>query len=137
MKYLLTIISVCLSVSFIPAQTTDSSPQNTEITFEYTTYNFDTLQYAEEAECVFPYTNTGKDPLIISKIVSTCGCTIPHSSRAPLAPGETAHVTVSYNTRRSGKFSKNIQVHSNATNSPVVLTLQGIVKQNKNKFIIE
>ena len=36
---------------------------------------------------VFEFTNTGTEPLIISKVYSSCGCTIPKKPEAPHCAG--------------------------------------------------
>ncbi|MBP6272888.1 MAG: DUF1573 domain-containing protein, partial [Fluviicola sp.] len=36
---------------------------------------------------VFEFTNTGDVPLIITNVLSTCGCLIPSKPEAPILPG--------------------------------------------------
>ena len=77
---------------------------------------------------VFEFTNTGTEPLIISKVYSSCGCTIPKKPQAPIAPGEKGEIQVKYDTNRVGPIRKTITVNSNATDTPIVsLKIKGTV----------
>jgi hypothetical protein len=64
---------------------------------------------------VFEFTNTGDAPLIITNVLSTCGCTVPTKPNAPILPGKKGKIEVKYNMA-SGPIRKTITVESNATN---------------------
>ena len=77
---------------------------------------------------VFTFTNTGDKELIIQKVYSSCGCTIPKKPEAPIAPGEQGEIQVKYDTNRVGPIRKTITVNSNATSTPIVsLKIKGTV----------
>ena len=62
-----------------------------------TKHNFGAFSEDEGVvECVFRYVNTGDTTLQIKAARTSCGCTLPHYSREPLATCDTASVTVSY-----------------------------------------
>lgn len=63
----------------------------------------------------FEFTNTGDEPLIITNVQSTCGCTIPTKPTEPIAPGKTGKIDVKYNMH-TGPIRKTITVESNAIN---------------------
>jgi len=100
-----------------------------EITFKNVENDFGFLPYKGDGTCEFVFKNTGKAPLILTNVKSSCGCTIPTWPRDPIAPGEEQSIKVKYDTKRQGKFSKTITVYSNASNSPVALTIKGQVEQ--------
>lgn len=78
---------------------------------------------------VFEFTNTGDQPLIITNVRSTCGCTVPSKPQAPIMPGKSEKIEVKYNMS-PGKISKVITVESNATNvdnGVVALKIRGEV----------
>lgn len=78
--------------------------------------------------CVFEAVNTGNEPLVILNARANCGCTTPTYSPEPVAPGDTARVTVGYNADgRPGRFSKNVAVTTNARQSKTTLTISGTV----------
>jgi hypothetical protein len=78
--------------------------------------------------CQFKYVNTGDEPLVIVAARATCGCTTPQYSKEPLAPGDTASVTVSYNASgRPGRFSKKIYIDTNTEMVRSTLMIKGTV----------
>lgn len=63
----------------------------------------------------FEFTNTGDEPLVITNVRSSCGCTIPSKPAAPIMPGKSDKIEVKYNMGL-GPISKTITVESNAKN---------------------
>lgn len=100
------------------------------ISIQSDTYDFGEIKKGDNGTCVFELKNDGFEPLIISKCDKTCGCTIPKCNHDPILPGETTEVEVTYDTNRLGPFQKSVKVHSNATNSPLlVLKIKGKVSE--------
>jgi Protein of unknown function (DUF1573) len=64
---------------------------------------------------VFEFTNTGDAPLIITNVLSTCGCLITSKPDAPILPGKKGKIEVKYNMA-TGPIRKTITVETNATN---------------------
>jgi len=80
------------------------------------------------AECVFRYVNTGDSILRVTAARTSCGCTLLDYSREPLAPGDTASVTVCYDpTGRPGRFSKKVYIDMNTEPVRTTLTVSGVV----------
>ena len=98
-----------------------------EITFEKLENDYGEVQQGGNGVTEFKYTNTGKVPLILSKVRSSCGCTVPSWSKEPLMPGQSASITVKYNTNNVGVINKNVTVESNASNNRVILKIKGKV----------
>ena len=92
-------------------------------------HNFGT--FSEEsglARCKFALVNDGTSPLTILSARATCGCTTPEYSRKPIAPGDTAYISVAYDpSMRPGRFSKQIVVETNGTPSKARLEIKGVV----------
>jgi hypothetical protein len=101
------------------------------ISFSSIVYDYGEIEYLGNGECSFEFTNTGTETLVISNVQASCGCTVPKWSKDPIKPGEKGTITVKYNTRIPGNFSKSIRVHSNAEPSQVVLRIKGSVKQKE------
>ena len=59
----------------------------TLITFNEYDYDFGDLDQNTQNEKVFTFTNTGKEPLIITNAKGSCGCTVPEYPKEPIAPG--------------------------------------------------
>ncbi len=98
-----------------------------EITFESLEHDYGTIVQGANGDCVFKFKNTGNEPLILSDVRKSCGCTTPTWSKAPILPGQSDVINIGYNTNNIGTFSKTITVISNATNASVVITIKGTV----------
>jgi hypothetical protein len=101
---------------------------STEIIFNEIDHNFGTIVYQGNGTFEFEFKNTGKAPLILNHVQSTCGCTVPSYDTQPVAPKGKGKITVKYDTERVGPFVKTIMVFANTKNSPVSLTIRGEVK---------
>jgi len=97
------------------------------IEFETTIHDYGNLTVGDNGNFSFKFTNTGKDPLVIQGVRSSCGCTVAKKPNAPIMPGNSESITVRYDTRRIGSFHKTITVTSNADNATIVLTIKGKV----------
>lgn len=89
------------------------------ITWEKSTYDFGDVPQGDKVEHTFKFRNTGAEPLIITNVQVTCGCTTPKGwARDPIAPGQTGEITVAFNSQgKWGKQNKVVTVVSNASNS--------------------
>jgi hypothetical protein len=110
----------------------NEAPQNTnpnapEIVFESEVVDYGTIQQGADGNRVFVFKNTGKEPLILTNVKASCGCTTPNYTRTPIAPGEKGEIAVHYDTNRMGQFHKTITVQSNAKSSTKVITIKGKV----------
>ncbi len=103
--------------------------QDTKAKIEFKTEVIDYGEIAKGSDGVrqFEFTNTGGTPLIISKVYSSCGCTIPKKPENPIAPGETGVIEVKYDTKRVGPIRKTITVYSNAEEATKAIKIKGTV----------
>ena len=84
------------------------------VTFDKLTHDFGEIQNGTPVETVFTYTNSGRSPLVVTDIKSTCGCTVPQGwSKEPLAPGASSQFTVKFNGKGANKVSKTITLTTN------------------------
>lgn len=98
-----------------------------EFKFETETIDYGKIANGSEGSRVFEFTNIGDAPLIIKDIKSTCGCTVPKRPEKPIMPGEKGKIEVSYDTKRTGGFSKAITVYSNAKTERKMLKIKGYI----------
>lgn len=103
------------------------NPNAPEITFKNLEHDYGTINKGADGDCEFSFKNTGKEPLILSNVRSSCGCTVPAWTREPILPGKEGVIKVRYATSRIGQINKSITVESNAKNTPVVLRIKGNV----------
>lgn len=122
-------------VLFISLMTLGVQAQEKVAKIEFTS---DTVDYGEiekgsDGVRVFEFKNTGTAPLIISKVSSSCGCTIPKKPEGPIMPGESGEIQVKYDTNRPGPIRKAITVLSNADTPTKILKIKGTVKAANGK----
>ncbi len=104
-----------------------SQEKKAKITFKQTEIDYGTINKNSDGTRTFEFTNTGDAPLIINRVKSSCGCTVPSKPTKPIMPGQSDKIVVKYNTRRPGPFRKTITVYSNAVNNVVILKIKGKV----------
>ena len=103
---------------------------NSAIQFLQTVHDFDTIDKGENGDCRFEFKNTGREPLIISSVSASCGCTSTEIVKGVVMPEDTGSISIHYNTSNIGAFYKTIVVKSNAANSPTsVLRIKGFVRE--------
>jgi hypothetical protein len=126
----LLLISVAAFSSFSQEKinTNQDTKNMPEIYFEETTHNYGTVEYNGNGTCEFKFKNTGKEPLLLTNVRASCGCTTPTWPKSPIKKGKTGTIVVKYNTKIKGSFTKTIRVYSNAKTSPVTLKITGTVK---------
>lgn len=87
----------------------------TSIIFDETKHDFGTITEGEKVKHAFHFKNTGTNPLLISRAVASCGCTIPSYPKEPIPPGGEGDIVVEFNSKnRPGQQRKNVMIYSNA-----------------------
>lgn len=98
------------------------------IVFAEREHNYGTIQKGGDGNCTFTFTNTGDEPLILSNVRASCGCTTPKWTQKPIMPGKAGEIGVRYNTNTVGGFTKTVTITSNAVNEArVVVKIKGNV----------
>jgi hypothetical protein len=103
------------------------NPNAPEISFDKLVHDYGTIYQGADGTCEFKFTNTGKEPLILQKPTSSCGCTVPTWPQEPILPGKSDVIKVTYATHNIGPINKTVTVTSNAKTSRVVLSIKGSV----------
>ncbi len=104
-----------------------------KITWKANVIDYGTIEKGADGVRSFEFTNTGNEPLIISRVYSSCGCTVPKKPTKPVAPGASEVIEVKYNTNRVGPIRKTISVYSNASEVPYPLKIKGTVVAKKEE----
>ena len=85
------------------------------ITFEEFSHDFGDLIQGDKVAHTFEFTNTGTLPLIISNVLTTCGCTVTEWPSKPIKSGKTGEIKITFDsTGKMGKQNKIITVVTNA-----------------------
>ena len=132
MKQLITILFIGLIGFSINAQ-----EKVAKIEFKSDTIDYGTIEKGSNGVRVFEFTNTGNAPLIISKVTSSCGCTIPKKPEEPILPGKTGEIEVKYDTNRVNPIRKTITVISNADTPTIALKIKGEVIDSSKESVLE
>ncbi|MCS6934611.1 MAG: DUF1573 domain-containing protein [Chitinophagales bacterium] len=113
------------------------NPNAPKITFKEEVYNFGEVPEGPAVTHEFKFTNTGREPLVLSNVKASCGCTTPHWTKEPVLPGKEGVITVTYNTQgRPGPFSKTVTITSNADEPTKIITIKGeVMKDDPSKSV--
>jgi hypothetical protein len=101
-----------------------------EFQFEKETIDYGKIKKNANGVRVFVFKNTGNQPIIITNIQSSCGCTVAERPEKPIMPNEKGTIKISYDTKKIGGFSKVITIFSNAKNARKRLRIKGYVTKN-------
>jgi hypothetical protein len=111
-----------------PAKAASAQSATSALKWEKTAHQFGEIKQGVPVTATFKFTNKSKQPVLLSNVQGSCGCTVPTWSKAPVMPGKSSVITATFNAANPGAFNNTVTVTSNAdTNGPQVLTLQGTV----------
>lgn len=106
----------------------ESKPHPEDMYFKFPVHDFGMIQEGPQAEHEFEFENKGNEPLIISNVSASCGCTTPSYSKEPVLPKKKGTIKAVYNTQgRVAPFTKTITVTTNF--GVKVLTIKGEVEK--------
>ena len=127
-KHLFIFVPLLLIISSCVNKTEQQAKQSgQEIYFSQTTYDYGEILEGSDGLYTIGFKNIGNEAVIISRVRSSCGCTVPSWPKEPVEPGAKGEIEVKYNTELTGSFMKSVYVYSSAENSPVKLTIRGKV----------
>lgn len=124
-------LMLCVAIGANAQETTTPNPVNpnaAKFKFETEVIDYGTIEHNADGNREFKFTNVGKEPLIISNAVGSCGCTTPLWPKEPIKPGASAVIKVHYATDRVGQFEKTVTITSNAETASKVIKIKGVVK---------
>lgn len=96
-------------------------------------HDFGTITDSNPVNTTFTITNTGNNPLIISSAKGSCGCTVPTYPQAPIAPGETGEIEVSFNPTGAGAQNKTVTLIANTTPANTILNIKSVINKIEQK----
>ena len=117
-RILLAMVFLGSATSYAVAQNNNVKQSGPVIAWTSITHDFGDIYQGDKVEHTFEFTNTGNEPLVITNVEVTCGCTVPKGwTRDPILPGSKAEIVIAFNS--SGKYGRQNKVAtiiSNATN---------------------
>ena len=122
MKKLIVLFTMILGVSLA----TQAQIKPADFKFDKESHDFGKVTLGKPVSVDFKFTNTGEEPLIISKVETSCGCTVPEYTQTPVKKGESGVIKVTYSPAGAPMpFSKIVTITSNAKTSTKVLYIKG------------
>ncbi len=109
-------------------------PNAPELKFESEVIDYGVIENEANGIREFKFKNIGKSPLTITAVTGECGCTAttidgkPGWPQEPILPGKSGVIKVKYDTKREGRFDKNVTVTSNAKFPTMKVKIKGEVK---------
>lgn len=117
------IMAIATSMAIIAAD-------KAEITFDTVKHDFGTIHAGGgTVTATYRFTNTGTAPLVIIKVTNGgCGCTTPSYPKAPIAPGKSGEIKITFNpSGRQGEFNREVKVTANAKKKRTSLYFSGTI----------
>jgi hypothetical protein len=105
----------------------------TTFEFKETKLDFGTMIDGEKKSGVYEIRNTGANPLLISGITVSCGCTAPSYPKEPIMPGQAGSIILEFNSAGKGgdTVNKNALVKCNSAEAPYSIGFTAIVNKKK------
>ncbi len=108
---------------------TVSAEKRPKIAFDTALYNFGRILQGEQVSTVFRFRNEGDAELLIQRVETSCGCTVPEYDRQPVAPGASGSIRVRFDSDgKEGQQYKTIKVISNCEENIFDLVITGEVE---------
>ncbi|MEQ8324609.1 MAG: DUF1573 domain-containing protein [Vicingaceae bacterium] len=120
------------AVATTPSTSIDVTPNDpiaadrpkTLVVFNEYDYDFGDIDQQTENEKIFKFTNTGKEPLVITNAKGSCGCTVPEYPKEPIEPGASGEIKVVYSPgNQTFKQSKSVTITANTEPETTVLKI--------------
>lgn len=145
-KFFFLALTFSLGFGAANAQTSTSAPATNQkvvtagpiISFAENKHDFGSIKEGDVVKHTFKFKNTGNQPLVVSEVRVTCGCTTPDWTKTPVAPGQSGFITAQFNsTAKPGQNHKVITVVSNSVtgNTPISFTANVTPRNNATSAV--
>src|SRR5688500_9972137 len=117
-KYLLLVCVLGLAIQSFAQDKKEEQKIGAVISWVKKSHDFGNIVQGDKVELTFYFSNTGNEPLIITNVQVSCGCTTPKGwPRDPIPPGGNGEITVSFNSAgKMGIQNKPVTLVTNAVN---------------------
>ncbi len=124
MKKIILLFAVIAGFALNASAQTDTKP---EFKFAEEKHDFGKIPQGTPVTTNFEFTNIGEEPLILTEVKPTCGCTIADYTKTPVKKGDKGIIKITYNAAVAAPFNKTIIVTSNAKTPQKYLNIIGEV----------
>ncbi len=126
LKFSILVAALSLSIFALSAQ----RQQNTSaLIFEEKEWDFGRIEEAAgPVSHTFTFKNSSAQPVVIERVVTSCGCTTPQYSRQPVRPDSESTITITYDPDgRPGRFSREVTIITGGGKNRNTITIKGVV----------
>lgn len=104
-------------------------PLRAELVWEKKLVELDLSARPAETVATYPFRNTGKEPVRIAIVLSSCDCATPKLEKDVVAPAESGEIRVTFKPDgTTGRLERTVAViTADAPESPTILTLRVVV----------
>lgn len=96
--------------------------------FDDEMFDFGTINEGDVVTHNFTFTNTGDEPLVITKAKGSCGCTIPNPPKEAIAPGEKGEMMVKFNSNgKKNNQMKTVRITANTKTGTEMIKIKAFV----------
>ncbi len=97
-----------------------------KLTIDKTTIDVGKTGFQVPVTATFEMRNKSSKQMVISRLETDCGCTTIDGPKT-IGPGERFTISITYDARMLGHFTKQATLYSNASPEPVYLKMKGVV----------
>ncbi len=122
--YILSILGICIAFAFAQKE------KKAIISCKEPIHDFGVIKEANGPVVhTFIIKNIGTAPLVLTRVMASCGCTTPEYNPEPIAPGQERKIFVKFNPAgRPGPFIKGVSIYSNGKSGGFRLQIKGMVE---------
>ena len=134
----LVVIFSCKKEIEVTNETTATSLQEnakvpkTKVEFDKEIHDFGEIQQGEIVETTFEIKNVGENDLYIVDAHASCGCTVPEVTKEAIKPGESAPISVKFDSNgKSGEVTKTVMITCNTDKIVENVKIKSNIKTKK------
>lgn len=123
------------SLKDVDREEQERQKSQTEIQFSRLIHDYGQILADADYNTTFEFTNTGKKPLLIYDVKTSCGCTVPTWNKKPIPAGAKERIQVTFHPKahQLGEEVKTVTVLSNTNPGMTVLQIKAEVSPPKSK----
>ncbi|MFO7723661.1 MAG: DUF1573 domain-containing protein [Bacteroidales bacterium] len=107
---LIPVVLVIMAMITTSFTTSNRQPNDGIVKWHKTTHDFGTILQNKPVNAEFRFTNVSTHPIVITRVVASCGCTVPKYDELPILPGKEGIIRTSFDAESRGVFHKKITV---------------------------
>ncbi len=116
-------VAAFMLLAVFMANAGDNDKKGPQLTFENDRHDYGTVYVDDmpETKLDIKFTNTGDEPLVLSRVRACCGTRVTSWPREPIMPDEEETITVEFRLApRPQRISRSVTVNYNNEQQPVV-----------------